>query len=144
MAERATHLRSIQGELQRDAAWVRATEADVDANGDGASPEVLACRRGATRSRPTSPARRWCSPRSTAMGCSCAGCAVQAADSRTEWRSGRESGAAGAPDSDDVTARLDYLTGPNGETFLAPPGQGRMTPRQIADSVATMAMQGQV
>ncbi len=42
-----------------------------------------------------------------------------------------------------VAARLEYLIGPNGETYLAPSGHGRMTPRQVADSVATMAMQGQ-
>jgi hypothetical protein len=40
-----------------------------------------------------------------------------------------------------VATHLEYLTGSDGETYLAPSGQGRMTPRQVADSVASKAMQ---
>lgn len=42
-----------------------------------------------------------------------------------------------------VTSHLEYRTGADGQTYLAPSGRGHMTPRQIADSVASKALEGQ-
>lgn len=42
-----------------------------------------------------------------------------------------------------VSSHLEYFTGSEGQTYLAPSGQGRVTPRQVADSVASKAMQSQ-
>jgi hypothetical protein len=143
MAERVTHLRSIQGEQQRDTGWVRADEADVDAYVEGASPEVLACRQGRhpfPPDKPSTPLEFTAVDRDGLFirRIRCPSCRL--ADRVEKWEGFRRGGRTRYRR---VTVRLDYLTGPNGETYLAPPGQGRMTPRQVADSVATMAMQGQ-
>lgn len=42
-----------------------------------------------------------------------------------------------------VASHVEYLTGTAGETYLAASGRGRMTPCQVADSVASKAVQQQ-
>ena len=42
-----------------------------------------------------------------------------------------------------VSSTLEYRTGVDGQTYLAPSGRGHMTPRQIGDSVASKALAGQ-
>src|SRR5205823_3508156 len=42
-----------------------------------------------------------------------------------------------------VVSNLEYRTGADGQSYLAESGRGRMTPRQIGDSVASKALSGQ-
>lgn len=42
-----------------------------------------------------------------------------------------------------VASSLEYRPGPEGHQYLAPSGRGHMTARQIGDSVASKALQGQ-
>lgn len=39
-------------------------------------------------------------------------------------------------------SRTYYRAGPNGEKYPAPPGHGRMTPRQIQEAIATQLLAG--
>jgi hypothetical protein len=42
----------------------------------------------------------------------------------------------------ETVAQVKYRTGPNGECYQAPPGQGYMTRTQVAESAATQALRG--
>lgn len=39
-------------------------------------------------------------------------------------------------------SRTYYRVGPNGEKYPAPPGHGRMTPRQVQEAIATQLLKG--
>lgn len=141
--DNVTNLPSIQQEQQPATGSGRAPEDDVDAYVDRVSDAVLACRQ---RGRHLWPAMRLQDQPFTAIDedglfvrrltCTCCELAV-----RVERWAGTKRGQRARFQL--VTSRLEYLTGPNGETYRAPSGSGRITPRQVADSVASKAMQGQ-
>lgn len=138
-----TNLPSVQQEQQPATGSGRAPEDDVDAYVDRVADAVLACRQ---RGRHLWPAMRLQDQPFTAIDedglfvrrltCTCCELAV-----RVERWAGTKRGRRARFQL--VTSRLEYLTGPNGETYRAPSGSGRITPRQVADSVASKAMQGQ-
>lgn len=143
MAEVVTPLPSIQGEQQRETGWDRASDADVDRYVDRVSDEVLACRE---RGRHLFPTIRASGMQFTdvdsvglfvrRLSCTCCGLAVRV----EKWEAvGRGRNLRFRR----VASHVDYRTGADGQTYLAPSGRGRMTPRQIADSVASKALQGQ-
>ncbi|WP_344411694.1 hypothetical protein [Pseudonocardia ailaonensis] len=136
---------SIQGEQQEqeNAGWVKASEDDVDLYVDGVSDEVLACRE---RGRHLFPTIRQAGIHFSEvddeglfirrLACTC--CLLAQRVERWEGvrRGGRTRFAR-------VASSLVYLTGLNGEVYLAPAGRGHMTARQIGDSVASKALAGQ-
>lgn len=143
MAGDVVPLPSIQGEQQRDAARVRASDEDVDAYVDRVSDEVLACRE---RGRHLFPTIRQAGIHFSDVDgdglfirrlvCTCCRLAVKV----EKWegvRRGRRVRFARAG------SHLEYRTGEDGQSYLAPSGRGHMTPRQIADSVASKALSGQ-
>jgi hypothetical protein len=134
---------SIQGEQEPDRAWQRASEADVDRYVDRVPDEVLACRE---RGRHLFPSIREAGIAFTAVDddglflrrltCSCCALAVKV----EKWEGARRGR---RTRFQRVGSRLEYRTGPEGQTYLAPSGRGHMTPRQIGDSVASKALAGQ-
>jgi hypothetical protein len=142
VARRTTPL-SIQGEQEQEAGSVRASEDDVDRYVDNAPDEVLACRE---RGRHLYPSIRQAGIEFTGVDtnglflrkvvCTCCGLAVRV----ERWeatRRGRNMR------YQRVAADLEYRIGPDGQTYEAPPGRGRMTSGQIANSVASQALKGQ-
>lgn len=142
-ADNVTRLPSIQQEQQPTNGSGRAADEDVDAYVDRVSEAVLACRQ---RGRHLWPPMKLQDQPFTAIDddglfvrrltCTCCELAV-----RVERWEGTKRGRRARFQL--VASRLEYLTGPDGETYRAPSGGGRLTPRQIADSVASKAMQGQ-
>lgn len=143
MAQDVTHLPSIQGEQQQEAGWVRASDEDVDQYVDRVSDEVLACRE---RGRHLFPTIRQAGINFSGVDddglfvrrltCTCCALAVKV----EKWegvRRGRQ------VRFQRVASHLEYRIGVDGQSYLAPSGRGHMTPRQIADSVASKALQGQ-
>ena len=136
--------RSIQGEQQAASGWERASDADVDLYVDRVSDEVLACRE---RGRHLFPTIRQTGIHFTGVDddglllrrltCTCCELAVKV----ERWEGFR--GAGRRTRFRRVASHLEYRTGPDGQTYLAPSGRGHMTPRQIGDSVASKALSGQ-
>ncbi|EWM19688.1 hypothetical protein [Kutzneria sp. 744] len=143
MAESATHLSSIQGEQCHDTERARATEDAIDDYVESASEWVLACRERGVHEFPTI---KEIGIAFTAVNrdglfvrevlCTRCGLAV-----RTENWEGFKRGRRSRFRK--VSSDLRYLKGRNGERYLAPPGQGRMTPRQIADAIASKVLHDQ-
>jgi ribosomal protein S13 len=135
---------SIQGDQQHEASPQRATEGDVDRYVDRVSDDVLACRE---RGRHLFPSIREAGIVFTSVDdhglflrrltCTCCGLAVKVEKWSGSTRRGRRTR------FERVGANLEYRTGPDGQTYLAPSGQGHITPRQIGDSVASKALAGQ-
>lgn len=135
---------SIQGEQQSETGWTRASDADVDLYVDRVSDEVLACRE---RGRHLFPTIRQAGIHFTGVGddglllrrltCTCCELAVKV----EKWEGFRTGGR--RTRFRRVASSLEYRTGTNGQTYLAPSGRGHMTPRQIGDSVASKALAGQ-
>lgn len=143
MSDAVTSLRSIQGEQQQESSWIRASVEDVDDYVDRVSDEVLACRE---RGRHLFPTIRAAGMQFTdvdntglfvrRLTCTCCRLAVRV----EKWEAlGRGRNLR----FQRVTSHVEYQTGTDGQSYLAPSGRGRMTPRQIADSVASKALQGQ-
>lgn len=134
---------SIQGEQQQESGWVRASDEDVDLYVDRVSNEVLTCRE---RGRHLFPTIRQAGIHFTGVDddglllrrltCTCCELAVKV----ERWEGFRGSGR--RTRFRRVTSHLEYHTGPEGQTYLAPTGRGHMTPRQIGDSVASKALAG--
>lgn len=134
---------SIQGEQQRELGFVQASDEDVDLYVDRVSDEVLACRE---RGRHLFPAIRQAGIHFSAVDetglfirrltCTSCGLAVRV----EKWEGARRGG---RTRFQRVASNLEYRTGRDGETYLAPSGRGRMTTRQIGDSVASKALEGQ-
>jgi hypothetical protein len=135
---------SIQGEQQAEAGYVRASDADVDLYVDRVSDEVLACRE---RGRHLFPTIREAGIHFTGVDddglllrrliCTCCSLAVRV----EKWEGARRRGQ--RTRFHRVASHLEYRTGSEGQTYLAPSGRGHMTPRQIGDSVASKALAGQ-
>jgi hypothetical protein len=135
---------SIQGEQQHETGRQHASETDVDAYVDRVPDEVLACRE---RGRHLFPATREAGITFTAVDdnglflrrltCTCCGLAVKVEKWEGSLRRGKRTR------FQRVGSRLEYRTGPSGETYLAPTGRGHITPRQIGDSIASKALTGQ-
>lgn len=142
--DNVTRLPSIQQEQQPTTGSGLAPEEDVDSYVDRVSDAVLTCRQ---RGRHLWPAMKIDDQPFTAVDeesglfvrrltCTCCALAVRV----EKWQG---TGRGRRVRFELVNAHLEYLTGPDGETYLAPSGSGRMTPRQIGASVASKAMQGQ-
>jgi hypothetical protein len=71
------------------------------------------------------------------LTCTCCGLVVKIEKWSGTTRLGRRSR------FERVGSRLEYQTGPEGQTYLAPSGRGHMTPRMIGDSIASKALAGQ-
>lgn len=135
---------SIQGEQQVETGWNRASDADVDQYVDRVTDEVLACRE---RGRHLFPTIRQAGIHFTGVDddglllrrltCTCCELAVKV----EKWEGYR--GAGRRTRFRRVASHLEYRTGADGQTYLAPSGRGHMTPRQIGDSVASKALAGQ-
>lgn len=142
-ADNVTNFPSIQQEQQPATSSDRAPDEDVDAYVDRVSEAVLECRQ---RGRHLWPAMRVQDQPFTGIDedglfvrrltCTCCELAV-----RVERWDGAKRGRRARFQL--VASRLEYLTGSDGQTYRAPSGSGRMTPRQVSDSVASKAMQGQ-
>ena len=134
---------SIQGEQQQDTGLIRASDEDVDLYVDRVSDEVLACRE---RGRHLFPSIRQAGIHFSdvdgdgllirRLACTCCGLAVRV----EKWEGVRRGS---RTRFSRVASSLEYRTGREGETYLAPSGRGRMTTRQIGDSIASKALQGQ-
>jgi hypothetical protein len=135
---------SIQGESQaRDVAGARASEEDVDLYVDSVPDGVLECRE---RGRHLFPAIRQAGIYFSGVDesglfirrvmCQTCGLAVRV----EKWEGSRQRG---RTRFQRVEAQLQYQTGRDGESYLAPRGRGRMTTRQIGDSLASKAFAGQ-
>lgn len=143
MTQNVTSLPSIQGEQQQETGWSRASDDDVDHYVDRVSDEVLACRE---RGRHLFPTIRQAGMDFTEvdddglflrrLNCTCCGLAV-----RIEKWEGTKRGRRVRFQL--VASRLEYRTGDDGQTYLAPAGQGHMTARAIRDSVASKALKDQ-
>jgi hypothetical protein len=144
VAEGVTELpKSIQGEQQQETGWVRASDEDVDLYVDRVSDEVLACRE---RGRHLFPTIRQAGIQFVdvdsdglfvrRLTCTCCELAVKV----EKWEGVRQRG---RTRFHLVASHLEYQAGRDGQTYLAPTGRGRMTPRQIGDSVASKALHGQ-
>ncbi|MDR7303634.1 hypothetical protein [Haloactinomyces albus] len=141
-ADNVTRFPSIQQEQQPETATGHAPQEEVDSYVDRVSDEVLACRQ---RGRHLWPAMRVHDQPFTAIDehglfvrrltCTCCELAVRVEKWDTIGRGRRARFQL-------VAAHLEYRTGTEGQTYLAPSGRGRMTPRQVADSIASKAMQG--
>ncbi|MDN5913620.1 MAG: hypothetical protein L0I76_00635 [Pseudonocardia sp.] len=135
---------SIQGEQQQESGWIRASDSDVDLYVDRVSDDVLTCRE---RGRHLFPTIRQAGIHFTGVDddgllirrltCTCCELAVKV----EKWEGARRPGR--STRFQRVASQLEYRTGPDGETYLAPSGRGHMTPRQIGDSVASKALAGQ-
>lgn len=134
---------SIQGEQQKDTDLVRASDEDVDLYVDHVSDEVLACRE---RGRHLFPSIRQAGIHFSDVDSdgllirrvTCTSCELAV---RVEkWEGARQRGRTRFAR---VASHLEYRTGREGQTYLAPAGRGRMTTRQIGDSIASKALQGQ-
>lgn len=144
-ASTRVRMASIQGEQQRDrgTGMERAEDGDVDRYVDSASDEVLACRE---RGRHLFPAIRQIGMIFTEVDddglfvrrLTCVCCRLA---TRVEKWDGTRHGS--RVRFQRIAAHVEYQTGPNGERYLSPAGCGRIAPRQIADSVASKALQGQ-
>lgn len=143
MAQTVTRLPSIQGEQKQDTVVERASDETVDNYVDRATDEVLECRE---RGRHLFPSIRAGGIQFTGIDdaglflrritCSCCSLAVRV----EHWEAyGRGRNVRFRR----VAAHVEYRRGPDGETYLAPSGAGRMTPRQVADSIASKALKGQ-
>jgi hypothetical protein len=146
MADKVTELPkglSIQGEQQHDIGWVRASDEDVDLYVDRVSDGVLACRE---RGRHLFPTLRQAGIHFSGVDetglfirrLTCASCELEVKVEK--WEGLRRSG---RTRFQRVASHLEYRTGRDGQTYLAPTGRGRMTTRQIGDSVASKALAGQ-
>lgn len=146
MADKVTELPnvlSIQGEQQEEATYVKASEEDVDLYVDRVSDEVLACRE---RGRHLFPTIRQAGIHFSEVDsdglfirrltCTCCELAVKV----EKWEGSRQRG---RTRFHRIVSNLEYRTGREGQTYLSPSGRGRMTPRQIGDSVASKALSGQ-
>lgn len=146
MADNVTKLPvglSIQGEQPKEVGWVQASDEDVDLYVDRVSDEVLACRE---RGRHLFPSIRQAGIHFSGVDetgllirritCTSCGLAVKV----EKWEGARRRGRTRFAR---VASHLEYRTGRDGETYLAPSGRGRMTTRQIGDSVASKVLQGQ-
>jgi hypothetical protein len=144
VADGVTELpKSIQGEQQQDTGYIRASDEDVDLYVDRVSDEVLACRE---RGRHLFPTIRQAGIHFTEVDdeglfvrrltCTCCQLAVKV----ERWEGVRQRG---RTRFHRVASNLEYRTGPDGQTYLATAGRGRMTTRQIGDSVASKALEGQ-
>lgn len=142
-ADNVTHLPSKQQEQQPQTAASRAPQEEVDSYVDRVTDEVVACRQ---RGRHLWPAMRVQDQPFSAVDehglfvrrltCTCCELAVRV----EKWEA---TGRGRRARLQLVAAHLEYITGSEGQTYLAPSGRGRMTPRQVADSVASKALQGQ-
>ena len=134
---------SIQGEQQQDTGLIKASGDDVDLYVDQVSDDVLVCRE---RGRHLFPSIRQAgihfsdvdSDNLLIRRVTCTSC--QLAVRVEKWEGTRQRG---RTRFSRVASTLEYRTGPGGQTYLAPQGRGRMTPRQIGDSIASKALQGQ-
>lgn len=142
MAE-VTRLPSVQGEQQPASGWERATQDDVDSYVDHVSDEVLECRQNGRQRWPALCVQDQPFHEIDETGlfvrrvlCRCCELAVRV----EKWEA---SGHGRRARLERVASHVEYLTGTEGETYLAPSGRGRMTPRQVADSVASKAVQQQ-
>jgi hypothetical protein len=143
VAQNVTHLPSIQGEQQQETGWVRASDEDVDQYVDRVSDEVLACRE---RGRHLFPTIRQAGIHFSGVDddglfvrrltCSCCELAVKV----EKWEGAKRGRRVRFQR---VASHLEYRIGEDGQGYLAPSGRGHMTPRQIGDSVASKALQGQ-
>lgn len=136
-------LPSIQGETVRDPGPVEwASEQEVDEYVDNHSEETVDCRLGT---------HHYLTPRSGAIfndvdrdgnfiaeyQCTCCKCAYR----REVWiPTGKRRGRVRWEMVDVTTI---YRKGPNGETYLMPPGTGRMKKIRVRESVVSKAMAGQ-
>ena len=142
-ATEAPTVLSIQGEQQHDRAVPNASDEDVDLYVDQVSDEVLACRE---RGRHLFPSIRQAGIHFSDVDSdglfirrvACTSC--QLAVRAEKWEGTRQRG---RTRFSRVASTLEYHTGREGQTYLAPSGRGRMTPRQIGDSIASKALQGQ-
>jgi hypothetical protein len=143
-ASTRVRMASIQGERERKTTWTEpASEGDVDRYVDSASDEVLACRE---RGRHLFPAIRQIGMVFTEVDndglfvrrltCVCCRLAIRV----EKWDGARHGSRVRFQR---VTAHVQYQTGSNGERYLSAAGSGRITPRQVADSVASKVLQGQ-
>jgi hypothetical protein len=122
---------------------IKASDEDVDLYVDRVSDEVLACRE---RGRHLFPSIRQSGIHFSDVDSdgllirrvSCTSC--QLAVRVEKWEGARQRG---RNRFSRVASTLEYRTGREGETYLAPSGRGRMTTRQIGDSIASKALQGQ-
>lgn len=141
------HMSSIQGELLgKDPTRWTMEQSDVDAYVDRQSPEVLTCRE---RGRHTYQLMVHANPEDLHFTdvdddglfirkVKCEVCTL--AYRRETWRAvelGR-----GRAYWEPVSAGTSYEIGPNGESYLAPSGQGSMTTKQVRRSIATQKMAG--
>lgn len=146
MADNVTQLPrglSIQGEQHKDMGFIQASDEDVDLYVDRVSDEVLACRE---RGRHLFPSIRQAGIHFSAVDdtgllirrltCTSCGLAVRV----EKWEGARRRG---RTRFQRVASSLEYRTGRDGEVYLAPSGRGRMTPRQVGDSIASKALEGQ-
>lgn len=146
MADKVTELpkaQSIQGEQQQETGYVKASDEDVDLYVDRVSDEVLACRE---RGRHLFPTIRQAGIHFSEIDsdglfvrrltCTCCQLAVKV----EKWEGTRQRG---RTRFHRISSDLEYRTGRDGQTYLSPTGRGRMTPRQIGDSVASKALAGQ-
>jgi hypothetical protein len=125
--------RSIQGEQHHESGPQRASETDVDAYVDRVSDEVLACRE---RGRHLFPSIREAGIVFTGVDdnglflrrltCTCCGLAVKV----EKWEAIPRSEGLGRGRRrtrfERVGANLEYRTGPEGQSYLAPSGRGHM------------------
>jgi hypothetical protein len=135
---------SIQGERERDtSAPVLMDLAEVDQYVDNSSDDVLACRE---RGRHIFPSIRQAGITFIDVTddgllvrqllCTC----CQLAQRIELWETtGRGRSTRYVP----VSASINYLRGPNGERYLGPQGHGRMTPKMVRNSLASLALHGQ-
>lgn len=143
MAQNVADLPSIQGEQQQESGRVRASDEDVDLYVDRVSDEVLACRE---RGRHLFPTIRQAGIHFGAIDddglflrrltCTCCRLAVKV----EKWEGVKQGRRVRFHR---VASTLEYHVGDDGERYLAPSGRGHMSPRQIGDSVASKALQGQ-
>lgn len=136
--------KSIQGEQQAEASagFEPMDNDDVDAYVDRMPDDVIACRE---RGRHLMPPIRQAGIRFTdvtddglfvrVLQCTCCGLAYRV-EYWEAYRVGRETRYR------PVAAHLEYRDGPNGERYLGPAGYGRMSSKQVKESVASKALAG--
>ncbi|MEV4644834.1 hypothetical protein [Saccharopolyspora sp. NPDC049357] len=146
MADKVTELPKVlstQGEQHQETGYIKASDEDVDLYVDRVTDEVLACRE---RGRHLFPTIRQAGIHFSEIDsdglfirrltCTCCELAVKV----EKWEGTRQRG---RTRFHRVASQLEYRTGQDGQTYLSPTGRGRMTPRQIGDSVASKALAGQ-
>lgn len=134
---------SIQGEQQRDYGVSRADQDDVDAYVDGVSAAVLGCRQRGHRFPPPTPNGE---PLWFAMDRQgvlyrrvlCQDCRLVMRVEQYVFE-GRGKNKRVKPVGQ---TQYVYLEGPDGERYAAPRGHGRMTRRQVTESVLSKSLSG--